>query len=395
MTYPAGCTTSYLSHVGTRYYPPNMDSALMWSTVLPFDMNDATDLTWQKYLIPHKPVPPAIQSSQLPTSPGHSVRRPVGVEQTAAVCNITPMKPPEKRKGRASDTFDEKQNLPIKRVHEQSQSSEQTSPIGCKWSANSCAYDAVIFILFNAWNSSRSERSVSFAELGNKWLDMATACFEKFCRREYTLEQVRDYLRRALHREYPSEFVFGQNTSVEALMMRLLRSTSAFTTTEHKCSLGHSDNIVTQHCCVVLPHTTAPLPWTTHQQFFDNTLSVPARVHCKTCMMDLCIATTYNVAPPLFAIDVASTSVLPDHSIRLTVCTGPADYRIAGIVYYGASHFTARYIDADRTVWFNDGLVHGRRAYREGSILEIDLGHDPSGKEIASYIYLRTGPIIP
>ncbi|KAK0222359.1 hypothetical protein IW262DRAFT_1271953 [Armillaria fumosa] len=70
----------------------------------------------------------------------------------------------------------------------------------------------------------------------------------------------------------------------------------------------------------------------------------------------------YNVAPPLFAIDVASTSVLLDHSIRLTICTGPADYRIAGIVYYGASHFTARYIDADRTIWFNDGLVHGRCA---------------------------------
>ncbi|KAK0222358.1 hypothetical protein IW262DRAFT_1270748, partial [Armillaria fumosa] len=171
---------SYLSHVGTQYYPPNMDSTLMWSTVLPFDMNDATDLTWQKYLIPHKLVPTAHLTRTQCSSPG-----------------------------RASDTFDEKQNLPIKRVHEQSQSSEQTLPIGCKWSANSCAYDAVIFILFNAWNSSRSECSVSFSELGNKWLDMATAYFEKFCRREYTLEQVQDYLRCALHREYPSEFVFG------------------------------------------------------------------------------------------------------------------------------------------------------------------------------------------
>ncbi|KAK0216365.1 hypothetical protein IW262DRAFT_1276804, partial [Armillaria fumosa] len=354
---------SYMSHVGLHYSPPNMDTALVWSTVQPFDMTDATVLTWKKTLIPHKPVA------------------------------LTPMKPPKKRKGRASDTFDDKQSHPDKRVHEQSQGTEGPSPMGCRWSHNSCAYDAVIFILFNTWNSSRGEHGVDFAELGNKWLDLATACFERFTRHEYTLEQVRDYLRRALHRDYPSEFVFSQNTSVEALMMRLLRSASVFTTTEHKCRHGHCDNVVKQHCCVVLPYTTGTLSWNTHQQFFDNTLSVPSRIRCNTCMIELCITTTYNVAPPLFAIDVASTSVLPDHSIRLTVGTGTADYRITGIVYYGASHFTARYMDADRTVWFNDGLVHGRRACREGSISEIDLGHDPSGKEIASYIYLRTGPI--
>ncbi|KAK0492677.1 hypothetical protein EDD18DRAFT_1040748, partial [Armillaria luteobubalina] len=49
-------------------------------------------------------------------------------------------------------------------------------------------------------------------------------------------------------------------------------------------------------------------------------------------------------------------------------------YQLAGIVYYGAFHFTARYVDTDCTVWFNNGLVHGRRACREGSISEIDLG---------------------
>ncbi|KAK0500122.1 hypothetical protein EDD18DRAFT_1056972, partial [Armillaria luteobubalina] len=48
-------------------------------------------------------------------------------------------------------------------------------------------------------------------------------------------------------------------------------------------------------------------------------------------------------------------------------------YRLAGIVYYGTFHFTARYVNADRTVWFNDGLVHGKRACQEGSISEIDL----------------------
>ncbi|KAK0502606.1 hypothetical protein EDD18DRAFT_1458732 [Armillaria luteobubalina] len=349
---------SYLSHVGIQYSPPNMDSALMWSTVQPFDMRDATDLVWHKALIPHKPIARAlVLLAQLSTAPGHSVPHPDGTVRTAAMRKVTPMKPPKKRKGRTSDTFNKKQNSSGKRVHEQDQHAEQSPlPVGC---------------------------SASFAELGSNWLDMATMCFERFSQHEYTLE------------EYPSEFVFGHNTSGEALTMRLLRSASVFATTEHKCSSGHSDTLFTQHCCVVVPHHTSPLPWDMHQQFFDNTLSIPASdVRCKTCGSDLCTITTYNMAPPLFAIGVASMLVPPDHAIHLATSGGPAHYHIAGIVYYGASHFTARYFDADGTVWYNDGMVQARRASREGSMNDIDLCHDPNGKVIVTYIYVRNSHIL-
>ncbi|KAK0224334.1 hypothetical protein IW262DRAFT_1372338 [Armillaria fumosa] len=72
----------------------------------------------------------------------------------------------------------------------------------------------------------------------------------------------------------------------------------------------------------------------------------------------------------------------------LETSAGPADYRIAG-VYYASFHFTERYVDTDRIVWYNDGMVQARPASREGGIMDIKLNHNPNGKEIAYYIYVR------
>ncbi|KAK0433760.1 hypothetical protein EV421DRAFT_1666825, partial [Armillaria borealis] len=47
-------------------------------------------------------------------------------------------------------------------------------------------------------------------------------------------------------------------------------------------------------------------------------------------------------------------------------------YNLYGIIYYGGEHFTARYIDRQQTVWFNDGVRTGHSSIKEGDIHQMD-----------------------
>ncbi|KAK0215541.1 hypothetical protein IW262DRAFT_1465208 [Armillaria fumosa] len=398
-----------------------MDSALNWSAVEPFQMDDATHTIWAKDFILHKPLPPAASTSaptktgspavgvpesvgikkpapptasstSAPTTASSDITRPGSVDAASGMRIFTPMKPPEKRKGRASDTFDQRHCSPDKQAHVPSRGdNDLTEPAGCRWSNNSCAYDAITFVLYNTWNADREGLRADFAELGNQWMDMATTAFHRFTRGEYTLEEVRDYLRRGLSREHPREFVFGVHTSVEALTMRMFRTDAIFSVSDKVCASTHSTPVSSQQCCMVVPHSTAPLRWNTLQQFLDNTLSVPSgRAQCETCDLPMCERTTYNIAPPLLCLAVAFTDIAPELSIHLTTSLDITMYRLAGIVYYGVSHFTARYIDSDLMVWFNDGMIQGRRAAQEGVARTVNLAIDPNGKKPDSLIYVRS-----
>ncbi|KAK0461529.1 hypothetical protein IW261DRAFT_1576832 [Armillaria novae-zelandiae] len=288
--------------------------------------------------------------------------------------------------------FDQRHIAPDKRSHVPSDwYNPLAEPVGCSWSNNSCAYNTVTFVLYNTWNADQDGIGADFAELGNRWMDLSTMAFRKFTLREYMLEEVQDYLRCSLSREYPGEFVFGANTSVEALTMRMFRSNGIFSVSDKVCGSVHATPVSSQQCCVVMLHSTAPLQWNTLQQFLDNTLSVlSCHAHCDTCDALLCKCTTYNIAPPLLCMAVAFNDVMPGLSVRLTTSIGITEYRLAGIMYYRELHFTARYINSDLIVWFNDGMVQHRHATREGPAQHVDLAIDLNGKTPDSLIYVRT-----
>ena len=49
-----------------------------------------------------------------------------------------------------------------------------------------------------------------------------------------------------------------------------------------------------------------------------------------------------------------------DKHVQLTVNSEVVRYTLVGVIYYGAVHFTAGFVDKDRQVWFNDGISLGR-----------------------------------
>ncbi len=172
------------------------------------------------------------------------------------------MKLAEKCKGRVSNMFDVKQNTTDKRP---TKPSVLSVPTGYRWSNNSCTYHAVLFVLYNTWHLNDTSHSVDFTELRNHWINIATLAFKKHTLGEYTLEEVRDYLRRALHREYPSQFIFGQNMSVEALMMRLLHTGDTFSTDDYNLSVSM---------------------WTDYTDFYATMLLSVSAFNCSVTMED-------------------------------------------------------------------------------------------------------------
>ncbi len=391
-----GLIDTYREYVGEAYIPPIMDPALQWSDAVPFDMEDATDLhAWSKTIITHKPLPPLRPKKLGLPSPAIDVK-PIGRV-------FTPMKPAEKRKGRVSDTFDAKHVVADKRpvidvpryisnrIRSGCIEPQVERPVGCKWSNNSCPFDSSIFVLYNMWRVNPAVWSDKFRSFGNTWLDLSAESFTNHISGLYTLEEVRDYVRRKMHRAFPRVFVFGQETSVEAVMMRWVTHQNAFSEVDEICRSGHIGSQSSQYSCAVEAGSTGRLPWSTLQQFIDNVSAAPltyAGSQCSTCGTPTSQSRTYKVAPPFITVMSAFTRAPPDPSIRITAAGDQTEYKLAGVVYYGAHHFTAWYVDLQDRVWFNDGITLGRQAVPEG-LLCVDMSKDKGGKGRDVFIYRR------
>ncbi|SJL13220.1 uncharacterized protein ARMOST_16659 [Armillaria ostoyae] len=357
-------------------------------------MTDATDIReWPKSSITHKPLPAVVEKTALPAPQddrGNHTKR-----------IFTPMKPAEKRKGRASDTFDLKHNTSDKRFLASGTPTgdvpstaviSASRPAGCKWSNNSCPFDSTLFVVYNLWRIDPAAWTVAFNSFGNQWLDILAESFNKHIEKLYTLEEVKDYVRRKMHREYPRVFVFGQEMSVEAVMMKWSEHKQVFAEVDLNCDRGHSSSQSSQYCCTLQPTSTGRLPWSALQQYIDNTSSTPLTYQgsqCSDCGNSTGQCCTYKVAPPFVTVLAAFTPAPPDPVVHLMAAGERTEYRLAGVVYYGTHHFTARFVDPQGQVWFNDGIATGRHAVLQGLIDDMDMSVDKSGKERDVFVYHR------
>ena len=93
------------------------------------------------------------------------------------------------------------------------------NPRGLQWSNNSCAFDAVLSILYNLWQDNATERSVQFKDINNVYLGQIVDGFSQTGLRDpaYTLEEVRDFMRRSLQRADPAAFPWGGYTGIQYL----------------------------------------------------------------------------------------------------------------------------------------------------------------------------------
>ncbi|PBK88564.1 hypothetical protein ARMGADRAFT_1033922 [Armillaria gallica] len=74
----------------------------------------------------------------------------------------------------------------------------------------------------------------------------------------------------------------------------------------------------------------------------------------------LLLMLAYGGGMPIISMAVAFLDVSPQEYVHIDSVNGLEWYQLVGVVYFGNSHFTVRYVDPNRLVWFNDGVIQGR-----------------------------------
>jgi hypothetical protein len=118
------------------------------------------------------------------------------------------------------------------------------NPRGLQWSNNSCAFDAVLSVLFNIWQDNSMERTVHFKDVNNEYLGQIADGFSQTQLQgtEHTLEEVRDLLWRRLQRADPAVFPWGGYTGIQYILDHLLSTGRSVTSSSLRCPNNHPLN---------------------------------------------------------------------------------------------------------------------------------------------------------
>ena len=104
-------------------------------------------------------------------------------------------------------------------------SDNSSSPDGLIWDGDnySCAYDALLTILYEIWSTDTKAWTRKFKEINQHHLKSMSACFKKYMNGQASFETARDTIRHEIHSQSPAQFPYGtRGTSVSALASAIL-----------------------------------------------------------------------------------------------------------------------------------------------------------------------------
>ena len=260
-------------------------------------------------------------------------------------------------------------------------------PRGLQWHNNSCAYDAILTVIFNLWVESRPRWSQELAAL-NVYMCTLVADFVIFEEGGHDLEECREELRRCLQLYNSNEYTYGCETSLHTLMNELLQSPLVVSSSALLCPNGHCGRRRPALCtnCVI-----AVLESDDHASLQDivrrNEIQVPSCCHiCGTRQVRKLIVTS---SPALLAFELHRSDITIDHRILITVDGESMTYTLRGVIYYGNHHFTSRFVSQCGIVWYHDGILTGRSLINEGSLETINNLSNRGLMVATSVVYAR------
>jgi hypothetical protein len=233
-------------------------------------------------------------------------------------------------------------------------------PLGTRWQNNSCAYDAVVTILFNIWQEDPLATTGIWQTMGNIGLNSLLAGFNLHTSmpqshsQQFTLDDIRDYMRRRLAHISPN-FAFGEYASVHSILLPLLDTSSTVTINTRKCiahghTTTHESNISTAMIVV-----SGEDERTVQQNLNQHHIALSS--HCHQCNNLQMRTTTFHSFPPLLAFEWGTQPPLLNPMLTITGHhTQTATYQLRGIIYHDGDHFTAHVINSAGQMWYHDGM---------------------------------------
>ncbi|KAI0355689.1 hypothetical protein OH77DRAFT_1454191 [Trametes cingulata] len=276
--------------------------------------------------------------------------------------------------------------------------------VGLPWdSVNwSCAYDSVLTVLWNLFSDSPPEWSQNLAP-GNELMAFVRSAFTTITAPAVQLVTFREQFRDLLHALAPVRFPrFGQEmTAVADILSMLLLSAVPFGNSSSVCPECATSSDVSIDACASYMWTVPSACWSA---YCSGKASVSASEYiaalldgcftrpCLTCRAECHIRTTLFFPPPMIVIDAAGGSVSPQDQVMLTVTGQPYLMRLRGVIYHGANHFTARFLDHAGVVWYHDGASQTTGCVREERSVRGELPMETArSRGACHYIYVPSG----
>ena len=259
------------------------------------------------------------------------------------------------------------------------------NPRGLQWNNNSCAFDAILAVLFNIWQDDATERTAQFKDVNEEYLGRIVDGFSNTRPRSstnYTLEEVRDFLRQRLQRADPVTFPWGGYAGIQQILDYLLNTDRIVTSSSVRCPNNHplkNADLASSSCHISILRQCPNI------QAFINDQSIECASRCRICHSHIVRKHIFEDSPAIIAFDMTQYETSLSESIVITTSTGDrTTYKLRGVMYYQDNHFTSRFISKSGRVWYHDGLLTGRQMVPEGCVGDTELGSCRYGTAICS-----------
>ena len=263
-------------------------------------------------------------------------------------------------------------------------------PAGCVWSANSCAYDAFLMVMFStyqngaeAWRQTLQTMGPWFLFLANEFKCLTTPSHltnpQSFC-------ESRDKLRSLLSQHDPRTFpppglchtsvlqifeAFAENSHWNLTLSQRFMCPTGCLAERKTIYLPRACNSSNWINAVRRTGFSCTLENVSIQLFVD--LQIAAKIqqgqgsHCDQC--DSPRTTSVFLANPspwlFFHLPTnAHPHPQPSHTLEIRGTTDIMIYRLSAVVYYNSTHFTAVWVNKDASCWGHDGLAHNGKPER-------------------------------
>ncbi|KAH8116497.1 hypothetical protein DFH11DRAFT_1214872 [Phellopilus nigrolimitatus] len=268
------------------------------------------------------------------------------------------------------------------------QEAEEAAPdldiVGLQWDTEnySCSYDAMITIMWNMWKEDMRQVS-ECQQMQNKTAKLMFKSFKAHAASKYSLEDARDKVRKCLHKMHREIFPKGQRRAhIEDLCFEIFTSRQIFGIESTKCTqCNTSVDEYIFHAGVI--HITDDL-WrkyapgdgiaeSLHMAFTKDILKViqnhKMETLCPICESNYSLIVEFKTVPQVFAVSLHSKFMIQiSYNVLLQVTGQEVIYKLRGVIYLGGYHYTARFIDNQGGVWYNDGMQTGRECIFEGHV---------------------------
>ncbi|KAF5348958.1 hypothetical protein D9758_014201 [Tetrapyrgos nigripes] len=315
----------YRSHFGKSHTPDELHESLVWDTNEKFESTLHKDISWK--ILEKENTPPVKKKT---------------------LGNFVPIEHPSLH---SSPTPSEET------IHPTSHNSDRLI-VTCdyptlKWSANSCAYDSALMLLYHLF---RTERAAFLAESDNFSSILMNELSATFQSNSSNYADIRDQIRRELSILDPDAFPAGAYADTSDVLHELMRSVSPTTKRTVVCYNSHfSLRERTQHNLLLTRSTGS---YQSTQDCVSHFVE-PWADQCPSCHSDMLRKYTFQRFPKFFLMSIPYECDMEiQNIIHVPQGAESRQYHIDGIIYFGNDHFITRMFDGANE-WVYDGIGTG------------------------------------